>query len=85
MAHLEDLVRRQQRAGRVVYAAGDSNFDGLRLTGLTSTWDGREDEPGTHGRGERKIDDVFGPGPATEVRRIVTASDHQAIVVTYSG
>ena len=29
----------------------------------------------------RKLDDVFGPGPATRVTRVVTASDHEAVVV----
>ncbi|RNL65263.1 hypothetical protein EFK50_04700 [Nocardioides marmoriginsengisoli] len=79
---LERLVAELQRDGHVVHAAGDSNLDGLRLAGLTSAWVGREDEPGTHGRGKRKIDDVHGPGPALDVRRVVTASDHQAILVT---
>ncbi len=79
--HLEQVVSRLQSQGHVVLAAGDSNLDGLRLDGLTSAWEGREGEPGTHGKGRRKIDDVFGPGRATEVRRIETASDHRAILV----
>jgi hypothetical protein len=78
--HLELEVARLQAAGHQVVAAGDSNFDGLRLAGLTSAWEGRENDPGTHG--DRKIDDVLAPGPATGVQRIVTASDHVAIVVT---
>jgi hypothetical protein len=82
VTHLGDLVTRELGAGHAVHAAGDSNFDGMQLPGLTSAWAGRESEPGTHGRGKRKIDDVFGAGPATEVRRIATASDHQAILVT---
>ncbi|MEP9365324.1 hypothetical protein ABLE68_20325 [Nocardioides sp. CN2-186] len=79
---LADLVVEHHRAGHVVYAVGDSNFDGLRLPTLTSAWEGREDEPGTLGDGRRKIDDVHGPGPAHDVRRLVTASDHQAVVAT---
>src|SRR4051794_14211213 len=63
---LTQLVARLLAAGHVVHAVGDSNFDGLRLPGLTSAWDGRELEPGTLGR-HRKIDDVHGPGPADAV------------------
>jgi hypothetical protein len=66
----------------VVYAVGDSNLDGLRLPGLTSAWEGREDEPGTLGEGTRKVDDVHGPGPASDVRRLTTPSDHQAVLAT---
>ena len=66
----------------VVYAVGDSNLDGLRLPGLTSAWEGREDEPGTLGSGTRKVDDVHGPGRASAVRRLTTPSDHQAVLVT---
>lgn len=80
VAHVERVAARLRREGHVVVVAGDSNFDGLRLRGLTSAWEGREGEPGTHG--SRKIDDVFGQGPATAVERVVTASDHEAIVVT---
>lgn len=78
--HLEEAIGRLQAAGHRVVAAGDSNFDGLRLTGLTSAWEGRDSEPGTHG--SRKIDDVSGDGPVGELTRVITASDHQAIVVS---
>ena len=61
------LVRRELATGAVVHALGDSNFDGLELPGLVSAWEGRRDDPaGTLGS-SRKIDDVHGPGPATEV------------------
>lgn len=80
--HLAELVAEHQRAGHVVYAVGDSNLEGLRLPGLTSAWDGREDEPGTLGEGRRKVDDVHGPGPASAVRRLITPSDHQAVLAT---
>jgi hypothetical protein len=79
---LERLIAEHQRAGHVVYAVGDSNFDGLRLAGLTSAWEGREDHPGTIGKGTRKVDDVHGPGRAGEVRLLITPSDHRAVVVT---
>jgi hypothetical protein len=77
---LESLVHEQLARGHVVYAVGDSNFDGLRLGGLTSAWQGREDAPGTLGL-RRKVDDVHGPGPAEAVTSVTTASDHRAIVV----
>jgi len=77
---LEDLVAEHQRAGHVVYAVGDSNFDSLRLAGLTSAWEGREHRPGTIGRGTRKLDDVHGPGPASRVTLLTTPSDHKAVV-----
>jgi hypothetical protein len=77
---LEQLVAEHQAAGHVVYAVGDSNFDSLRLRGLTSAWVGREDHPGTIGSGRRKLDDVQGPGPATEVTLLTTPSDHKAVV-----
>jgi len=77
---LESLVAEHQRAGHVVYAVGDSNFDSLRLAGLTSAWEGREDHPGTIGPATRKLDDVHGPGPAEEVTLVMTPSDHRALV-----
>ncbi|MGY2875720.1 hypothetical protein ACVW00_002910 [Marmoricola sp. URHA0025 HA25] len=77
---LEKLIAEHQQAGHVVYAVGDSNFDRLRLTGLTSAWDGREHRPGTIGTGTRKLDDVQGPGPASRVTLLTTPSDHKAVV-----
>jgi hypothetical protein len=77
---LSRLAGEQLALGRAVYAVGDSNFDGLRLPGLTSAWDGRERDPGTLGP-RRKIDDVHGPGPATSVTLLASASDHKAVVV----
>ena len=79
---LEQLVAGLRGAGHAVYAAGDANLDGLRLAGLTSAWEGREDHPGTIGKATRKLDDVHGPGPATEVELIWTPSDHRAVVAT---
>jgi hypothetical protein len=77
---LEALVAELGRAGHTVYAVGDSNAHLQRFAGLTSAWEGREDEPGTFGRGTRKLDDVHGPGPASEVRLITTGSDHRAVL-----
>ncbi len=76
---LEALVRDQQAAGSAIFALGDSNLDGFRLPGLTSAWHGREDGPGTLGP-RRKVDDVFGVGPATSVTLVPTASDHKAVL-----
>lgn len=79
---LERLIAEYQHAGHVVYAVGDSNFDSLRLAGLTSSWQGREHRPGTIGTGTRKLDDVQGPGPASRVTLLTTPSDHKAVVAT---
>jgi hypothetical protein len=78
--NLQAIVDEQLTAGHVVYAVGDSNFDGLRLSGITSAWQGREDAPGTLGS-RRKIDDVHGPGPASSVQLLTSASDHKALIV----
>jgi hypothetical protein len=80
---LEELVAELQEAGHVTYAVGDANFHLLRLAGVASTWTGREDEPGTIGRGRRKIDDIHGPAPARSVRLITTPSDHRAVVAEF--
>jgi hypothetical protein len=77
---LERLIAEHQQAGHVVYAVGDSNFDSLRLAGLTSAWQGREDHPGTIGSATRKLDDVHGPGPATWVKLLTTPSDHKTVI-----
>ena len=77
---LENVIAEHQAAGHVVYAVGDSNFDSLRLAGLTSSWEGREHRPGTIGTGTRKLDDVHGPGPASRVTLLTTPSDHKALV-----
>jgi hypothetical protein len=80
VCRLERLVGELLAQGHVVHAVGDSNFDGLRLPGLTSAWQGREDAPGTLGP-RRHVDDVHGPGPAQSVRSLSTPSDHRALVV----
>lgn len=80
---LEHLIAEHQSAGHVVYAVGDSNFDSLRFAGLTSAWVDREDHPGTIGSRTRKLDDVHGPGPATDVRLLTTPSDHKAVIATH--
>jgi hypothetical protein len=80
VAAVQRIVDEQLDRGRVVYAVGDANFDGLRLNGLTSAWEGRESDPGTLGP-RRKIDDVHGPGPAASVTVLTSRSDHKAVVV----
>jgi len=77
---VQQVVDEQLARGRTVFALGDSNFDGLRLAGLNSAWEGREDEPGTLGQ-RRKVDDVHGPGPADSVTTVRTPSDHKAVLV----
>jgi hypothetical protein len=77
---VQQAVDEQLARGRTVFALGDSNLDGLRLAGLDSAWQGREDAPGTLGR-RRKVDDVHGPGPAESVTTLRTASDHLAVLV----
>ena len=76
---LQALVGARLEAGDVTYAVGDSNFHGLRLPGLTSAWEGRPESPGTLGA-SRRVDDVFGPGPAAAVTLLATASDHKAVL-----
>ncbi len=76
---LKALVGAQLAVGHVTFAVGDSNFHGLRLPGLTSAWEGRPEGPGTLGS-SRRIDDVFGPGPAADVTLLGTASDHKAVL-----
>ncbi len=77
---LSRVVIRQLARGHTVYAVGDSNFDGLRLPGLTSAWEGRRSEPGTLGP-HRKVDDVHGPGRPAAVTLLSSASDHKAVIV----
>ena len=79
-ARLAALVAALLAAGHVVHAVGDANWHGFVLPSLTSAWAGREEQAGTLGP-RRRVDDVFGPGPATRVGRVATASDHQALVV----
>ena len=79
VGRLQALVDERLSLGHVVHAVGDSNFDGLRLAGLTSSWEGRPDAPGTLGP-RRRVDDVHGPGPAGSVVLLDSASDHRAVV-----
>ena len=79
---LQALVDELIARGHVVHALGDSNFDGLRLRGLTSVWEGRDDEPGTLGP-RRKVDDILSaPGHAVSVTRLTNDSDHQAVIAS---
>jgi endonuclease/exonuclease/phosphatase family metal-dependent hydrolase len=76
---LQSLVDERLVLGHAVYAVGDSNFDGLRLSGITSAWEGRDDAAGTLGP-RRKVDDVHGPGSPIWVRLVPNESDHKAVV-----
>lgn len=76
---VQALVDERLGLGHTVYAVGDSNFDGFRLSGLTSAWEGRDAEPGTLGP-RRKVDDVHGPGRPLSVRLLANGSDHKAVL-----
>lgn len=82
VSRVERLVSSRLARGHEVYAVGDSNFDGLRLRGLVSAWEGREGEPGTLGP-HRKVDDVFALDRAVSVTLVTSASDHKALVVAH--
>lgn len=77
---LEQLIAHHKERGRIVYPAGDGNFDGLQLDGVTSCWDGRKPR-GT--LGNRAVDIVFGPTRADYVVTLDAGSDHRAVVATY--
>ena len=76
---LNRIVQEHQALGHVVYACGDSNFDGFRIDGLRSAWTGTREQGGTFGR--RRIDDVHGPGAVESVTLLTNASDHKALLV----
>lgn len=80
---LRTLVDRMLREGLIVHAVGDSNLDGFTLPGLTSAWTGHPPQPGQPAGtlGRRRVDDVLGPGPASSVQLLESASDHRALVV----
>lgn len=82
LRRVETAVVAEQAAGRVVYAAGDANVVGLRLSGLTSAWAGQPAGTGTYG--SRRIDDVFAPARAESVTLLDNASDHRALIAMYS-
>lgn len=73
-------VRRHLRKGRWVKVCMDGNFDGLELPPLVSCWAGRK-PLGT--LGGRSVDIVFSESTATDVRTVVTGSDHRAVVAIY--
>lgn len=72
-------ARWHKRRGRTVYAAGDSNFHGLRLRGFVSCWTGRKG--GT--LGNRAVDVVFAATKPHKLWPVQTPSDHDALIVTY--
>lgn len=76
---LTRLARRQRHKGRRVFLCGDTNYDGLRIKGLVSCWEGHAG----HTLGPRAVDTVFAETPAHSVKTVVTGSDHRAVVVTY--
>lgn len=82
VARLLQLVQRLEDEGHLVVAAGDSNFEGLRLAQLASVWTGHEEEPGSLGR--RRVDDVHAPGAPSSMGTVTTTSDHRAVVARYA-
>lgn len=76
---VEEIVADLLAAGHTVYAVGDSNHNLQRFAGLTSAWEGR-DVVDTCGK--QTLDDVHGPGRATDVQVLTTPSDHRAVLVT---
>lgn len=79
VCRIEEIVAGLQARGHVVYAVGDANRHLQRFAGLTSAWEGRQPVPTCGGT---TIDDVHGPGPATDLEVITTPSDHKALLVT---
>lgn len=79
---LQRVVAERLALGHQVYAVGDSNVHGFALGGLVSAWEGRPTSSGGT-LGNRRIDDVHGPGPVDEVLLLTTGSDHRALVATY--
>jgi hypothetical protein len=80
---LHRLVAETVASGHATYAAGDSNFHGLRIPGLVSVWDRFPASRGTLGP-TRQIDDVHGPTQPIDVVTVATPSDHLAVVATYA-
>jgi hypothetical protein len=72
-------ARMQKRRGRVVYPAGDGNFDGMQLGGFVSCWARRSG--GT--LGWRSPDIIFGYTRGSRLETVETASDHDTLIVTY--
>jgi hypothetical protein len=82
-AHLGVLVRWHIQRGRRVYVTGDTNFDSMPLAPLVPCWSGHADIEAQGTLGARTVDYVYAPDGATAVRRVPTASDHDAVVATY--
>lgn len=82
-AELEELVLRQQRAGLLTRVVGDTNFDGMKLPPLVSCWEGHSRAEAKGTLAHRTVDQVYGPGRASDVETLETLSDHDAVVATY--
>lgn len=77
---LRRIIRRQfAKVDGNVYALGDTNFDGMELSPLTSCWKGHKGGS----LGGRAVDIVFASRPADRVETQPTPSDHDAVIVTY--
>jgi hypothetical protein len=72
-------ARAQQRRGRQVYAAGDSNYSHMQLGGFVNCWTDRNG--GT--LGGRPVDIVFADKKPMALKTVTTPSDHDALVCIY--
>lgn len=78
---LKRSIRWQQRLGRRVFVAGDTNWHLFEIPPLTSCWKGRKPAPTL---GKRTVDIVFGDLAAHGVRTYNIGSDHRAVIAHYA-
>jgi len=81
-AQLSALVQEARRTGGYIFVAGDSNFHGFQLEGLSSAW---EHGLGTTGGtfGGRFVDDVFSLTRPSAITLLHTGSDHLAVLADF--
>lgn len=79
---LARVARRQARKGRKVILLGDTNFDGLRIKGLTSCWVAAGLAKGGT-LGNRRVDIIFATSAPKQIRLVKTPSDHRAVIADY--
>lgn len=72
-------ARWNKRRGRRTFAAGDGNYDGIKLRGFVNCWMGRSGGTLDH----RAVDVVFAATRGKHLSTIETPSDHDALVVDY--
>lgn len=77
---LERIIARNRKAGRRIVLLGDTNYDGLRIKGVTSCWHGHHSS-GT--LGGRTVDHIYARPFSDRVTTIATGSDHRGVVALY--